>query len=136
MYLRKERRVFKLDRYIRKIDIQLDNGIYVYNYLDSVGKTYLAKLLHQYRAIGEPVVSYTYTDFCVEIKPESVLIPGKYKVIAIDRYDMFHSREIDELMYKFARGTIILVDCKDDMNRPIYDGIVSIELEKEWIRVY
>lgn len=128
--------MFKLDRYIRKIDIQLDNGIYVYNYLDNVGKTYLAKLLHQYRAIGEPVASYTYTDFCVEIKPESVLIPGKYKVIAIDRYDMFHSREIDELMYKCAMDTIILVDCKDPRNRPLYDDIVTIEIEEEWIRVY
>lgn len=128
--------MFRLDKYIRKIDIQLDSGIYIFEYMSATGKTFLSKLLHQYRTIGEPVASYTYADFCIDTKLENILVPGRYKVVVIDRYDMYHSEEFEQLMYKCAKDTIILVDCKDPRNRPLYDDIVTIEIEKEWIRVY
>lgn len=105
--------MYELTGYDVDLSINLDNGIYVFYGESATGKTRLAKLLRAYGNAGEPVNSYTYADKQTGLPISTVLIPGKYRVIMIDRYDMYRGDGID-LMHECAKDTIILVDCKKD----------------------
>lgn len=105
--------MFKLDKYLVKIEINLENGIYLFNNESSTGKTRLCKLFKEYQAYGEAVASYTYNDKLLGHSISDILKPNKFKVILLDRYDLYEG-DGKELINKCAENTIILVDCKDN----------------------
>ena len=45
--------MFKISNRRIKLDIELENGIYVFESESGVGKTYLAKVLKKYRTFNE-----------------------------------------------------------------------------------
>ena len=117
------------------IDIELDNGVYVYGNEGASGKTYLAKLLKRYRELGEPVAACDYSDFCNGVSLDEMLANG-YKLVAIDRYDMYSSKELNSIIEKYRKDSIILVDCKVDANLPYFDDIALLDRDIQYIRVY
>lgn len=102
--------MFSLDNYDVKITVNLDNGLYVFDNESASGKSRLCALLKKYRVYGEPVAGYTYADFVNGLDIGTVLRDG-YKLVLIDRYDMYLNHAIDRLE-AFARSSIVLVDCK------------------------
>lgn len=102
--------MFQLNTYDYKLDIKLENGLYIIH-PTCKGKTFLAKLLIKYQAYGEPVASYTYADKIHGTPIETILTPNKFKLIMIDRYDMYKGYGI-ELAEECARNSIVLIDCK------------------------
>ena len=104
--------MFKLDKYSVKIAINLENGIYVFDNESATGKTRLCKLLKEYQAYGEAVASYTYNDKLLGHPISEVLNPSKFKVVILDRYDLYEG-DGKELINECAKSMVILVDCKD-----------------------
>lgn len=113
--------MFQLNTHNYKLDIQLENGLYIID-SECKGKTFLANLLREYQSYGEPVASYTYNDKLNGKPIESVLISNKFKLIMIDRYDMYKGDGID-LIEECAKNSIVLMDCKHS------DGLSNID---EW----
>ncbi len=104
-----------LTKYSPKVTIDLDNGLYLFDNESSTGKTRLFKCLRDNQKYGEFVASYSYDDYLLGIPIEKVLVPNKYKVIMLDRYDMYNGVGKD-LILSCISNTIILVDCKKGLN--------------------
>lgn len=126
--------MFVIDEYDVEIRVKLDNGIYILNNQSATGKTRLCKQLDRYRAYGEAVASYTYNDYLKGLPIETVLIPGKFKVIMIDRYDMYEGIGI-ELMKQCMKDSVILVDCKRPVVISDEDDWCDIEMTANCIEV-
>lgn len=126
--------MYRLDKYAIKIVIDLENGIYVFDNESATGKTRLCKLLREYQAYGENVASYTYNDKLLGMSVDEILIPEKYKVVLLDRYDLYEG-DGKELINKYAKEMIILVDCKDKFSVTNEEDWCSIELYPDKIEV-
>ena len=126
--------MFRLDKYAVKIMINLENGIYVFDNESATGKTRLCKLLREYQAYGEKVASYTYNDKLLGVPINEVLEPTKYKVIMLDRYDLYEGYG-KEFINKCASDAIILVDCKDKFTVTNEEDWCSIDLKPDRIEV-
>lgn len=104
--------MYKVDRYDVKIVVALGCGVYVFDNESATGKTRLCNLLKKYRAFGEPVAAYTYDDMLIDIPITNVLVPGKFQLIMLDRYDMYAGNE--DLIQACGENAIVLIDCKGD----------------------
>lgn len=105
--------MYKCDTYNTKIDIQLKNGVYVFTPESATGKTRLCKELTKLEGYGEPVTSYSYSDARKgKVKLEDILSNKKYKVIMVDRYDLFEDSKYDEYFNSRIKDCIVLVDYK------------------------
>jgi tRNA A37 threonylcarbamoyladenosine biosynthesis protein TsaE len=98
-----------------KIVINLKPGIYIFEGESGTGKSYLAKTLHRYRALKEPVDSFTYDD-AVKTSLESYLNGNDFsmndlKVVMLDRYDLY-TRKFNSTIEDLAKHCIVLIDCK------------------------
>lgn len=112
--------MYKNTEYNPNVNIQLENGIYIFYAESATGKTRLYKHLKNLKAYGEPVDSFTYNDLLIGDKIENVLKTTN-KVILLDRYSLY--RDIGhELINKCANSSIILIDCK-----PVFTGSINSE---------
>lgn len=126
--------MFRLDKYSVEIIIDLENGIYLFDNESATGKTRLCKLLREYQVYGEKVASYTFNDKLLGIPIHEILVPDKYKVIMLDRYDLYEGYG-KELINVCAENTIILIDCKDKFTVTNEEDLCSIKLEPSKIEV-
>lgn len=126
--------MFRLDKYSVEIVINLNNGIYVFDNESATGKTRLCKLFREYQAYGEKVASYTYNDKLLGMPISEILVPNKYEVILLDRYDLYEGYG-KELINECAKSTIILVDCKDKFTVTNEEDWCSIDLKPDKIEV-
>ena len=60
MYQNKEREDFR-------IDINLENGIYIFPLESATGKTFLKQKLNECRTRGENVITYDYQDYINDV---------------------------------------------------------------------
>ena len=105
--------MFQLNKYNTKLTIALENGIYLFDNQSATGKSRLCSVLKEYGAYGEPVIGYTYADLRRGMDISLALIPEKYKVVMLDRYDMYCGAG-KELIKQCAGSSIILIDCKGE----------------------
>lgn len=64
---------------------------------------------------GESVIGYTYNDDKLGIDLVSQYNKTNPKVVLLDRYDMYNGM-FREQIADWAKYSIILIDCKDDLN--------------------
>lgn len=114
--------MFNLSKYNTKIKIDLENGLYLFENQSATGKSRLCSVLKEYCAYGEPTFGYTYSDLLMGIDISFALNSERFKVIMLDRYDMYHGLGAD-LILQCKLNSIVLVDCK---------GIFSITNEYDW----
>jgi hypothetical protein len=126
--------MFKLNDYHVKIDIQLNNGVYIFDNESATGKTRLAKLLLEYQSYGQPVSSYTFSDISLGRPIEAALDSDKFKVIMLDRYDMYNGVG-KKLIDKCRKNSIILIDCKHNFDVTDVDDWCYIEMTPTIIEV-
>lgn len=116
------------------VSIKLDNGLYLFDPISATGKTRLFKYFQDLQTIGKPVACYGYQDKVKGLDIENVLVPNKYKVIIIDRFDLYCC-DISDLINRCRDNTIILVDSK--LGLGINDSkICYIEMKEDYIEVY
>lgn len=126
--------MFKLDSGSIDIIINLDPGIYIIDSISGIGKTYLCNLLKGYYEAGYPVRGYSYSDYLSGLGIEAVLIPNKYNVVLIDRYDMYFGVGI-KLMEECSKNTIILIDYKGKRLISDIEDWCTIERTQDTIEV-
>lgn len=126
--------MFEITAYKPYIYINLENGIYLFDNMSATGKTRLCRLLKNCQAYREPVAAYTYNDKLIGLPIEKVLEPGKYKVILLDRYDMYEG-DGKELINECAKQSIILIDCKGKFTVTNEEELCTISLEEDKIEV-
>lgn len=104
--------MIKLTKLAKKAYIDLQPGLYLTTKRSSCGKTYLCEILKAYRKAGYPVNTYTYDDLDrVDMSKE--LDINKYKLIVIDRYDMYRDMCHNEILKFVDAGGIVIIDCKE-----------------------
>jgi len=119
--------VFSVLEYNIKVNVDLDNGLFVFDNESATGKTRLAKLLRSYRTYGEPVVSYTYDDFMLGLDLVSLLKPS-VRLVIVDRYDLYNGYALLELA-EFSKRSIVVIDCKYNFNPGIDFSWCSIDMQ-------
>ncbi len=123
--------------YVTQIKIDLPNGLWTFDSESATGKTRLFSCLRDLRLLGEPVVSFTYSDFALGFDLDTVLMsaPRGTKVILLDRYDMYADKEHDAIS-EWAKHAIVLLDCKQGHSASADDNICFIEMTEDSIDVY
>lgn len=127
--------MYENNKYSVSIRIRLENGVYVFNKQPATGKTRLAKELRDIQAYDGDAASYTYNDKLLGRTISECFSP-RFKVILLDRYDMYNG-DGAELIKEYADNAVILLDCKD-MNGPKIDcdyDICFIEMTSSHIEV-
>lgn len=129
------------------INIQLNNGLYIFEGESATGKTRLFNELRniqkyeQSERLKESIVTYTYNDYLLyNVTLEDILKKyenEKLEVIILDRYDMYGSEEYIDSLVKISKDSIILVDCKsiDKFSNCTDDNICFIEMDETSITV-
>ena len=121
---------------ITDVNINIDKpGIYIFECVSATGKTKLHNLISNHMIYDNEVVAsaYTYNDKLRNIDI-STIFKGDYKLIVLDRYDMYYGYG-SEYIKKFKDKAIILIDCKQDFNICEYEDLCSIELKENSIEV-
>ena len=113
--------MIRLSSYSPEIIINLQNGVYVFDNESATGKTRLCKELRKNQKYGEKAASYSYDDYLLGLPIENTLLPNKYAVIMLDRYDMYNGKGAD-LINACRDNTIILIDCKKS---PKFSGLYN-----------
>ena len=126
--------MYSLDKYNVAINIDLEPGVYVFDNQSATGKTRLAKLLSEYQAYGEPVVSYTYNDKLRGISLMDFLKDNNYKVILLDRYDLYNG-DYAETIIKYSKDAVVLIDCKSELKNIDNDDWCDIVMTQDRIEV-
>jgi len=126
--------MYKNNKYNEEINIELENGIYVFDEKSATGKTRLCKDLKELRKLGEPVVGYTYGDDKLGIDLAAVVRKISPKVLMLDRYDMYNGSFNDKIV-EWSINTIVLIDCKGDLKLEAYVDWCTIEMGPRKIEV-
>lgn len=114
------------------IDIE-ENGIYIFDCY-CMGKTRMFKCLRRVEPYHDFISTYTYSDKLAGRKIEDALVPNKYKLIMLDRYDMYNGDGAD-LINECAKSSIILIDCKGSFEVSTEDKWCTIEMSAASIEV-
>lgn len=126
--------MYRVDGYNIKLIFSLENGVYIFDNESATGKTRLCGLMKKYQSYGEPVASYTYSDLNLGIPIESILVPDKYRVIMLDRYDMYEGAGAEKIL-ECAETSIVLIDCKHGFSVTDEDDWCTLEMKPDTIEV-
>ena len=126
--------MYSNSKYSVAISIDLPNGVYEFNEDSATGKTRLCKELKELQRLGESVIGYTYGDDRLGINLIEVFNKIHPKVLVLDRYDMYNGTFNNEIV-KWSADTIILVDCKGDLQVDCEVDWCTIEMTADKIEV-
>lgn len=126
--------MFEIDNSRMKVKIDLDNGVYVFDPKSATGKTRLSKLLRRMQLLEESVAAYDYDCFLNGDDIRKTLTPNKYHVIILDRFDMY-KQDISKELNSCADNSIILIDCKSELNLDVDVDICFMKMENWLIEV-
>ncbi len=127
--------MFHIEKGPVSIHVNLDNGVYVFDAESGTGKTRLKCVLDNLMGIDDRIVTYTYNDKIRGFKLKDILIPEKYELILLDRYDLYNGDCMD-LIISCSENAIVLIDCKQPIiNGPDNEGWCFIEMTEDSIEV-
>lgn len=126
--------MYKNNKYDVEINVNLENGIYIFDEKSATGKTRLCKELKELRRLGEPVIGYTYGDDNLGIDLVEVINKIHPKVLMLDRYDMYNGA-FKEKLTEWAKNIIVLIDCKGDLEAETCTDWCTIEMGLREIEV-
>lgn len=126
--------MYKNDKYRVAINIELSNGVYVFDDYTATGKTRLCKELKELQRSGEAVVGYTYGDDKLGINLIDVFEKLNPKVLLLDRYDMYNGSFNNEIV-KWSEQAIVLIDCKGELKVDCDTDWCAIEMAADKIEV-
>lgn len=119
-------------QYYPEINIELDNGIYVFSIESATGKTRLYKALKSVEQHGD-VVAYTYSDTITKLDLKT-LVNENTRVIILDRYDMYFNKFAD-VIEEYKDKAIVLIDCKVNDKIAFDHTYAEVVMEKNKLTV-
>lgn len=110
---------------IRGIDlcIWLSNGIYFFPPESAEGKTFVYSLLKDVRGWDNTVLPLTYRDYTDGTDIPNLLRSKEYSVVMLDRFDLYQTREIADVLGELSYKIPIMIDVKNELIG--YRGILS-----------
>lgn len=118
-----------------KINIELDNGLWVFDDMSATGKTRLYKELKKHLIYDGDVVSFSYNDFLLGVDLRDLVSKhSDCKVLLIDRYDMMYGKYTD-IINEYADKSIVLIDCKRPLTFTDKDDVCFITMTEDTITV-
>lgn len=94
-----------------QLDLNLENGVYVFDSEASTGKTYLLSLIQNSVSTPE-YMGITYRDVIkLEVDLPRLVEKNNPVLLVIDRYDMYAGK-YDTYIKEWAKRMIVLVDAK------------------------
>ena len=118
----------------KKIDIDLNNGIYIFDKVSGSGKTYLFNILSKITSTTDFLcITYTNHSFIEDLK--SLCNRRNTKLLFLDRYDLYCDKFKEDIM-SLSKDITVILDLKNIPN-DIYINSSScyIELTKDCIKV-
>lgn len=115
----------------RKVNIDLEPGVYSFHPDSATGKTLLVKMV---KSIGEKdKIAITYHDIIMGLDIGKV-ISNKPKLLILDRFDLYdyEAARLENLKHE---DCITLVDYKTERKYCDFDDTCFIELDKEKLEV-
>lgn len=98
---------------MRQIQIQTENGVYRFNNISGIGKTYLSSVMRALQITGSPVVAFTYEDYQRGEKLRELVDKVKPEVIILDRADQYlDDKDILNVIHENMDKATILIDKK------------------------
>lgn len=115
------------------IRINLDNGIYQVDPVSASGKSYLYSMLQELDR--EDILSLSYKDMKLLANKEAKneLFSRDYKLILIDRYDLYNG-VLNEYLQRYNEKAIVIVDLKQKSEDWI-DHMCEFNLTKDELEV-
>lgn len=126
--------MYKCDKYATKVNIELENGLYVFDDESATGKTRLCKLFKELQRLDEPVIGYTFNDDKLGIDLVSQINVKKPQVLVLDRYDMYKGT-FDNYFTSWSKNMIVLIDCKGSLDINCVADWCCIEMKADEIEV-
>ena len=125
--------MYSSDKHRISISINLEPGIYQFEDESATGKTRLYYLLRDLQLMGEPVISFSYEDLQLGMDLEKQLSKCKYKVIMLDRYDLY--KDYCKDLLPTLCEAIILIDCKSFLSFTEYYNTCVISMTESKVEV-
>ena len=122
---------------VRKLKIDLEPGVYVFDNESGIGKTFLGKTLQSMSNIGMFKAAYlTYDATKCEDIIKAKLGTDKFDIIFFDRLDLYINDEIRKLIKSLSETAVVLLDVKSLRAYSTLDyKFAYIKLEKNLLEV-
>lgn len=127
--------MIEFTEYRTHITIDLEPGIWVFDNESTTGKSRLCKCLRDLELLGQPACGYSYEDMLLGRDLHNILTCGKYRVIMLDRYDMYPDAEHAEIC-ECAKNTVVLLVCMRGFKGSNTDEVCFIDMSESSIKVY
>lgn len=126
------------DVFRTQIVVDAGHGLYIFDDESAIGKTRLYHELKDLQAAGEPVCAIRYDDGVPIQELRRWTQEHEMKVVMVDRYDMYQSQELDNLLKSLYRKMSVLLDCKRGTAISCKDETVfmTMELNRIEVRAY
>lgn len=126
--------MLEFNDYVISIKVDLPIGLWAFTSASATGKTWLCKCLNDLEVMGKPVCGYSYNDYLCGRDLHAILTNPKYKLIMLDRYDMYAGIEVEAIREK-AKSAIVLLDCKRGAKGIAADDICFVDIFDDRIEV-
>ena len=128
--------MLKFKYYHRNVLIDICSGIFRLLPNSATGKTFLCSILDDLRRAGHTgLYTFTYSDV-LDGRSLNDFKDKEISIIVVDRFDMYASMDNYKLLKTFAdKGATVLVDMKHEDCEIYWDGVSSIYLKKDEIKV-
>ena len=89
------------------IEVNLPNGMYVFDNLSGTGKTYLYQIVRQLSSMPELRVTA-----CRNVEEFNSMAADTAKLVVVDRYDLWGDDSMSERLASISENAVVLVDAK------------------------
>lgn len=120
-----------------KLEVKLENGLYVFEDQSSIGKTFIGSVISTLRAVGNQDAYYlTYASGNTEEDYIRLLQHNKDCLLyVVDRYDKYLSGSITDILRGVSSNAVVIVDSKVKLYM-VSHKIASVERSNDLIRIY
>lgn len=116
----------------RKVNIDLEPGLYEFNAVSATGKTLLLKMV---KSIGDKKkIAITYHDMMLGIDLRNIVASFQPELLILDRFDLYDDKS-DVLKSLKNIGAIVLVDYKTQRNFCDFDDTCFVTLTEDSLEV-
>lgn len=130
--------MYRLDKYNVKLDIDLENSIYIFDPDSSTGKSRLYWLIREYMEMEKEIYSVSYGDILRGENPAEIIAERNPVLVMFDRFDMYINQGYKELLKSLSDRAIVLVDYKGEekITNGSAEWLAFLDVQLDKIEVY
>ena len=119
-----------------RLEIHLDNGLYLINSIYCTGITHLYNILYSQQQVGSPVMAYTFRDHALGAKMSTAASAKEPVVIILDEVDKYsYDEEFTSFLNEWKDKAIVLVSLNSKEVPDLGWKQAKIEITKEKVTI-